>query len=117
MGADGSDQRYLTAGGEPQWEPGYWIVFDWALQDPKQPGQVCVVRTAPSSLACRSVARRPSQTGCRDASDLHADGLWIASLPVMRTPAEASSRSVLWYVQARGANDVSAAQAHAHRHR
>lgn len=51
MGADGSDQRYLTAGGEPQWEPGYWIVFDCALQDPKQPGQVCVVRPDGSELA------------------------------------------------------------------
>ncbi|HXL44564.1 MAG TPA: hypothetical protein VN960_10970 [Gaiellaceae bacterium] len=51
MGADGSDQRYLAAGGEPQWEPGNWIVFDCALQDPEQPGQVCVVRPDGSEVA------------------------------------------------------------------
>jgi TolB protein len=51
MGADGSDQRYLAAGGEPQWAPGDWIVFDCDLQDPEQPGQVCVVRPNGSELA------------------------------------------------------------------
>jgi TolB protein len=28
MRADGSGQRYLAPGGEPQWEPGRWIIFD-----------------------------------------------------------------------------------------
>ncbi|MDQ4024022.1 MAG: hypothetical protein M3217_00805 [Actinomycetota bacterium] len=51
MGADGSDQRFLAPGGEPQWEPGEWIVFDCALQDAEQPGQVCVVRPDGSKLA------------------------------------------------------------------
>jgi hypothetical protein len=51
MGADGSNQRLLAAGGEPQWEPGNWIVFDCALQDAEQPGQVCVVRPDGSELA------------------------------------------------------------------
>jgi Tol biopolymer transport system component len=51
MDADGSKQRYLAAGGEPQWEPGEWIVFDCALQDPQQPGQACVVRPDGSQLA------------------------------------------------------------------
>jgi hypothetical protein len=50
MGADGSDQRYLAAGGEPQWEPGEWIVFDCDLQDPERPGQVCAVRPDGSEL-------------------------------------------------------------------
>jgi Tol biopolymer transport system component len=31
MAADGSDRRYLAPGGEPQWEPGDWIVFDCNL--------------------------------------------------------------------------------------
>jgi Tol biopolymer transport system component len=44
MAADGSDQHYLAPGGKPQWEPGNWIIFDCDLQDPGQPGQVCVVR-------------------------------------------------------------------------
>jgi dipeptidyl aminopeptidase/acylaminoacyl peptidase len=51
MDADGSEQRYLAPGGEPQWEPGAWIVFDCDLQDPEQPGQVCVVRPDGSELA------------------------------------------------------------------
>lgn len=51
IGADGSEQRYLAPGGEPQWEPGDWIVFDCALQDPQQPGQTCVVRPDGSELA------------------------------------------------------------------
>jgi dipeptidyl aminopeptidase/acylaminoacyl peptidase len=57
MGADGSDQRYLVPGGEPQWEPGTWIVFDCALEDPEQPGQVCVVRPDGSGLARLSLGR------------------------------------------------------------
>jgi TolB protein len=28
---DGSGERFLTQGGEPQWEPGRWIIFDCAL--------------------------------------------------------------------------------------
>jgi TolB protein len=51
MGGDGADQRYLAPGGEPQWEPGDWIVFDCALQDPEQPGRACVVRPNGSELA------------------------------------------------------------------
>jgi Tol biopolymer transport system component len=42
--ADGSRQRHLAAGGEPQWEPGSWIVFDCAIEDPDEPGQACAVR-------------------------------------------------------------------------
>jgi Tol biopolymer transport system component len=44
MKADGSGQSYLTAGGEPQWEPGNWIVFDCAPGNPSQPGQACAIR-------------------------------------------------------------------------
>jgi hypothetical protein len=51
MGADGSDQRYLAGGGEPQWEPGDWIIFDCALQIPSSRGQVCVVHPDGSELA------------------------------------------------------------------
>jgi Tol biopolymer transport system component len=43
MRADGSGQRYLAEGGEPQWEPGDWIVFDCPLDDPDAPGHACVV--------------------------------------------------------------------------
>jgi Tol biopolymer transport system component len=51
MRGDGSGQRYLAPGGEPQWEPGDWIVFDCALRDPQQPGQACVVSPDGSTLA------------------------------------------------------------------
>jgi hypothetical protein len=44
MSSDGSGQAYLAAGGEPQWEPGSWIVFDCDLGDTIQPGQACAVR-------------------------------------------------------------------------
>jgi hypothetical protein len=44
MNADGSHQRHLVAGGEPQWEPGSWIVFYCALENSEDPGQVCAVR-------------------------------------------------------------------------
>jgi hypothetical protein len=57
MGADGSNQRLLAAGGEPQWEPGNWIVFDCVLQDAGSRVRCASsARTARSSLACRSVA-------------------------------------------------------------
>ena len=51
MRADGSDQRYLASGGEPQWEPGEWIIFDCDLQNPEQPGQACVGHPDGSKLA------------------------------------------------------------------
>jgi dipeptidyl aminopeptidase/acylaminoacyl peptidase len=51
MDADGSDQRYLAPGGEPQWEPGEWIVFDCDLGDTEQRGQACVVRPNGTGLA------------------------------------------------------------------
>jgi hypothetical protein len=57
MGADGPDQRYLAPGGEPQMEPGDWIVFDCDLHDPEQPGQACVVRPDRSELARLPVGR------------------------------------------------------------
>jgi Tol biopolymer transport system component len=44
MSADGSGQRYLAEGGEPQWEPGEWIVYDCPVSDPGQPGRACAVR-------------------------------------------------------------------------
>jgi Tol biopolymer transport system component len=44
MSFDGSRQRYLTQGGEPQWEPGEWIVYDCPVSDPGQPGRACAVR-------------------------------------------------------------------------
>jgi Tol biopolymer transport system component len=43
MRADGSGHRFLAEGGEPQWEPGDWIVFDCQLDDPDAPGQACAV--------------------------------------------------------------------------
>jgi Tol biopolymer transport system component len=49
MRADGSRQRYLAEGGEPQWEPGDWVVYDCPLADVEQPGQACAVRPDGSS--------------------------------------------------------------------
>lgn len=43
MRVDGSGQRFLAEGGEPQWEPGEWIVFDCPLEAPEAPGQACAV--------------------------------------------------------------------------
>jgi Tol biopolymer transport system component len=42
MNGGGSGKRHLVAGGEPQWEPGRWIVFDCALETGR--GQACAVR-------------------------------------------------------------------------
>jgi dipeptidyl aminopeptidase/acylaminoacyl peptidase len=50
MRADGSGQRYVAPGGEPQWEPGDWIVFDCALEEPGQAGQACAVLPDGSQL-------------------------------------------------------------------
>lgn len=44
MNADGSRRRPFAAGGEPQWEPGSWIVLDCAIENPDEPGQACAVR-------------------------------------------------------------------------
>jgi Tol biopolymer transport system component len=46
---DGSEERFLTEGGEPQWEPGDWIIFDCPTSDEK--GKTCVVRSNGSGLA------------------------------------------------------------------
>jgi Tol biopolymer transport system component len=46
---DGSKERFLTEGGEPQWEPGEWIIFDCPSSDER--GKTCVVRSDGSSLA------------------------------------------------------------------
>jgi TolB protein len=43
MRADGTGRRYLTEGGEPQWEPGEWILFDCPLAHEEAPGQACAV--------------------------------------------------------------------------
>jgi Tol biopolymer transport system component len=44
MSSDGSGKHYLVAGGEPQWEPGSWIVFDCDVGAAAQRGQTCAVR-------------------------------------------------------------------------
>lgn len=43
MDANGTHARAITRGGEPQWEPGDYIIFD-CLLEPDSPGQSCVVR-------------------------------------------------------------------------
>jgi hypothetical protein len=46
---DGSEERFLTEGGEPQWEPGEWIIFDCPTS--KKKGMTCVVRPDGRGLA------------------------------------------------------------------
>jgi Tol biopolymer transport system component len=54
MRPDGTGRRYLAEGGEPQWEPGDWIVFDCPVEDREAPGQACAVDPED-----RSVVRLP----------------------------------------------------------
>ena len=55
IGADGADERFLTAGGEPQWEPATVIVYDCPNLEPSAesggPGHSCVVRPDGSGAA------------------------------------------------------------------
>ena len=55
IGADGADERFLTAGGEPQWEPASVIVYDCPNLEPSAesggPGHSCVVRPDGSGAA------------------------------------------------------------------
>lgn len=55
IGADGADERFLTAGGEPQWEPATVIVYDCPTLEPSEeaggPGHSCVVRPDGSGAA------------------------------------------------------------------
>jgi TolB protein len=41
MDADGSGERFLSEGGEPQWEPGRWIIFNCALSS--ESARVCAI--------------------------------------------------------------------------
>jgi hypothetical protein len=55
IGADGADERFLTAGGEPQWEPAGVIVYDCPNLEPSEesggPGHSCAVRPDGSGAA------------------------------------------------------------------
>jgi Tol biopolymer transport system component len=49
MNVDGSGERLLTSGGEPQWEPGHLIIFDCPVAS-DQPARGCVISADGSGL-------------------------------------------------------------------
>ena len=56
VNADGSGRRFLTDGGEPQWEPGPWIIFD-CPERPDAPARGCVIAPDASGRTTLPIGR------------------------------------------------------------